>query len=83
MYEEKYIGQNYNADQNINGKCLIHKGRSNFKIDSLKRNWKLEKKNINTIGGTHSTQVWFDQCDRIWGQTPKTPGIQGAIDVGD
>ena len=41
--------------QNINGKCLIHKGRSNFKIDSLKRNWKLEKKNINTIGGTYST----------------------------
>jgi hypothetical protein len=53
------------------------------KIDSLKRKWKSKKKNKNTTDGTPSTWVWFDQCDRIWGQTPKIQGIQGAIDVGD
>ena len=29
------------------------------------------------------TWIWFDQCDRTWGQTPQTQGSQGAIDVGD
>jgi hypothetical protein len=42
------------------------------------------EKGKNTTSGTPSTWIWFDQCNRIWGQTPKTQSIQlGAIDVGD
>ena len=45
--------------------------------------WKAWKQLKDTTGGTPSIWMWFDQCDRIWGQIPKTQAIQGAIDVGD
>ena len=94
MYEEKYIGQNYNPIGkhqwqamlpvfNERGKVQFNRENLISKIDSLKRKWKTERKGKNATGGTPTTWVWFDHCDRIWGQTPKTQGIQGAIDVGD
>ena len=94
MYEKKYIGQNYNRVVKhqwqamlpaFNERANVSFNRDNLisKIESLKRKWKAKRKGKNTIGGTPSTWIWFDQCDRIWGQTPKTQGIQGAIDVGD
>jgi hypothetical protein len=94
MYEEKYIGQNYNPIGKSQWQTMLHvfnaRGKVQFnrdnlisKIDSLKRKWKAEKKGKSTTGGTPSIWIWFDTCDRIWGRTPKTQGIQGAIDVGD
>jgi hypothetical protein len=68
---------------NERGKMQFNRDNLISKIDSLKRKWKAERKGKNTTGGTPSIWIWFDTCDRIWGRTPKTQVIQGAINVGD
>ena len=94
MYEEKYIGQNYNPAAkhqwqamlsafNERANVLFNRDNLISKIDSLKENGKQRKRKKITTGGTPSTWIWFNQCDRIWGQTPKIQGIQSALDVGD
>ena len=76
MYEKKYIGQNYNPIAKhqwqamlpmFNERANVQFNRDNLisKINSLKRKWKAEKKGKNTTGGTPSTWIWFNQCDRI------------------
>lgn len=54
-----------------------------LKLIIWKESGKQRKKENNTTSGTPSTWIWFHQCDRGWGQTPKTQRIQGVIDVGD
>ena len=94
VYGEKYIHiQRENLSKrhwneivlefNKNSGLSLNKDNCRSKLDNLKKRYKKERKTfVSRSGCTPSPWTLYDRCDMLWGCTPKSADLPGAMDGG-
>ena len=68
---------------NTNLGLSLNKDNCRSKLDNLKKRYKKERETfVSRSGGTPSSWNLYDRCDMLWGCTPKSVGLSGAMDGG-
>lgn len=66
-----------------NSGLSLNKDNCRLKLDNLKKRYKKERETfVSRSGGTPSSWTLYDRCDMLWGCTPKSVGLPGAMDGG-